>query len=255
MAKRLWKYFDGEPFLINPHIVAINPRRKNKSTKRRTSTMARLRRDSKGRFVSNRRKVSRHRRRRSFRRNPVAAAPRRRVARRRSYRRNPYLAAAAANPRRRRYTRRRHYRRNPAIFSGNRILGMSIREIAFAGVGFIAPPAIEGFVSAYIPTSITSTAIGRYAVKGAIVAGVSMVGGKFISRDAGKMMAIGGVTYLVANLLVDYVPQIFAGFQGYPNPGRVLPRMGSQPMLGKYMGNMNVPAMRTADRLDPRGRF
>jgi hypothetical protein len=132
---------------------------------------------------------------------------------------------------------------------------MSLREIAYVGVGFIAPSAVEGFVSQWIPAQITGNAIGRYAVKAVIVGGVSMIGGKFISREAGRYMAIGGVTYIVANLLIDYVPQLFSGFGAYMNPGRVLPRMGSQPLLGRYVGNMSIPPMSTADRLDPRGRF
>lgn len=209
------------------------------------------RRNSKGQFVKStrRRAASRPRRKvtgRARRRVAVAVAnPRRRTYRRRR--------AAVARP------RRRSYRRNPAIFSRNRILGMSIKEIAYTGIGFIAPPAIEGFVSAYLPTQITNTALGRYAVKGGIVAGVSMIGGKVVNRDAGKFMAIGGVTYIVANLLLDYVPQLFSGFGSQPYLGKSPMRAYMNPgrTMGRYL-NASPPSNgggATADRLNPASRF
>lgn len=247
--RKLWKYIDGEPFLVNPHIVTLNPKKVSKNhSKKRGKKMARRRRDSKGRFISSRRRVARRRRRR----NPVALANPRRTyrRRRRTYRRNAYLANA---PRR----RRRTYRRNPALFGRNRILGMSMTEIAYTGLGFIAPPAVEGFISGMLPAQLTGNVLGRYAVKTGIVAGVSFAGRQFIGREAGKFMAIGGVTYLVANLIVDYMPQLFAGFSGYMTPGRTL-GMRSQPGLGRYIRDLPVSHSSGGtipERLDSRARF
>lgn len=139
---------------------------------------------------------------------------------------------------------------------------MSFKDIGFAGLGFVAPPAIEGMIRGFLPAALTANPIGKYAVKGGIVAGLSLIGGKFLGREAGKYIAIGGMTYLVANLVVDYVPQLFGGFGAYMNPGQVFrparvgSRMGGQPLLGMYQGmgtsaaNAGVP-----DRLNPAGRF
>jgi hypothetical protein len=261
--RKLWKYFNGEPFLINPSIISLNPKKeKRKSNPRRKISIMAQARNKFGRFVKRHKKAASNPRRR--RRTMKLSNPIRRRARR-AYRKNPYFA----NPKR--SHRRRSYRRNPAIISGGGILGLSFKDIGFAGIGFIAPPMIEGLVRGMLPTSLTSNMFGKYAVKGGIVVGLSMLGGKFLGRDAGKFIAIGGTTYLVASILVDFVPSMFGGFSGYMSPGRVFnpdyaqrhrmikvpQQMRSAPLIGKYQRGMtgtpsqvDVPA-----RLDPRTRF
>lgn len=200
------------------------------------------RRGARGRFI----KAASNPRRR--RRTYYAARPRRR-----SIRRNAYFA----NPRRR-YGRRRA-RRNPPLFAGNRILGMSFNEILYAGGGFIAPPLIEGMLSNVLPDALKTSQIGKYAVKGGIVAGLSMLGGKFLGREAGKYIAIGGITYLVAQVIVDFAPQLFSGFGATSyNPGRVLPTMRGSALLGAYMGgpgNTPTSLIGIPDRLQPSARI
>jgi hypothetical protein len=152
--------------------------------------------------------------------------------------------------------RRRRSRRNPALFAGNRILGFTIQELAYAGLGFIAPPAVEGFVKGMLPAQLTDNPIGRYAVKAGTVAGLSFVGQKVLGREAAKYLAIGGVTYIIANLVVDYAPQLFSGF-GYMNPGRVyntLPGLKAQPFIGAYTGLGTTPG-KLPERVDPNARF
>jgi len=117
---RLWRDFEGEPFLINPggELAIFNrprhKRRRRKIRARRRKHMARTR-------------VRRRRRRVRARRRVYRVRHRRRVYHRRRRRNVPaFLGALAANRprrrRRRRYTRnyrrhrRYHYRRNPAIF-------------------------------------------------------------------------------------------------------------------------------------------
>jgi hypothetical protein len=137
-------------------------------------------------------------------------------------------------------------------------MGIRFTDIAYAGAGFIAPPAINGFLAPMLPTALTDNALGRYAVKGGIVFGLSWAGSKFISREAGKYLAIGGVTFLVANLIIDYVPQLFSGFSGYMNPGptfKTLPRrMRGGPYLGMYQASGITPAA-LPERVDPNKRF
>jgi hypothetical protein len=208
------------------------------------------RRGARGRFVKS--NAAPRRRRRTARRSMVLANPRRRRASRRAApRRNFY-----ANPR-----RRRHARRNPpALFSGNKILGLSMKEMLYAGIGFVAPPAIEGFAKGFLPTSITSTKLGKYALKAGTVALLSIAGSKFINREAGKYIAIGGATYLLANVVVDFLPALFGGFGAYPSAGAVLPRMAArrglqgQPLMGMYQGIGTSPA-KLPERVNPNARF
>jgi hypothetical protein len=252
---RLWKRFGGEPYLINPHLISLNPkstRRKNKMAKRRA-----LRRGASGRFMKanprKRRHVRRHlaapRRVRRVRRSYAMNPPRRR---RRSYKRNAYFG----NPVR----RRRSYRRNP-IISGSQVFGVKFSDILYAGGGFIAPPLVEGFIKGYLPTSITGNAFGKYALKAATVYGLSWAGKKFISQEAGKYIAIGGIVYIVANLVIDFVPQLFSGFSGYMSPGptfSALPRnrwgYGAHPLMGMYNGIGTAPG-KLPERVDPNARF
>ena len=215
------------------------------------------RRDAHGRFLkkhnpARRRSPARRRVRHAYAHNPVRRAARRAPARRRA-RRNPYFAA---NPR-----RHRRARRNPPLFGGNKILGMSFAEIGYAGLGFVAPPMLEGLAKGYLPAALTSNTFGKYGVKIAAVAGLSYIGRKFLGQEAGKYIAIGGVTYLVASLVIEFVPGIFSGFSGYMNPGasfgrKMLPRgkFGAQPFLGMYQGT-SVATSRVPERLDPASRF
>lgn len=157
----------------------------------------------------------------------------------------------------------RRPRRNPPMFGGGRILGMNINDILYAGAGFIAPPALEGVVKGFLPATITANVIGKWAIKVGAVAGVSMIGGKFLGREAGKYLAIGGATYLLASAIVQYVPALFSGFSGYMNPGRVLnpaparAGMTGQPFIGRYLGaaGSSIALANVPSRLDAASRL
>lgn len=175
--------------------------------------------------------------------------------RRRTYRkRNAYLV----NPRMRRRTYTRHYRRNPPLFGGNRVLGLSVTELLYAGGGFIAPPLIEGALSNVLPDALKSSQIGKYITKGAIVAGISMLGSKFLGREAGKYLAIGGATYLVANLVVEFAPQLFSGFGAttlLPGPTISRTPLRGQIGIGAYLGADGSSQAGVPDRLSAASRF
>ena len=161
--------------------------------------------------------------------------------------------------------KRRH---NPVAFlTGGKLFGIGIQDALAAGGGFLAPPFIEGFALPYVPT-VMQTGIGRYALKIGIVAGLSYAGGRFVNADVGKMIAIGGAVYIMANAIVDVAPTLFPGFsgpRGFMNPGsttRLLPRgpatMRSQPFLGRYgmYGSVTNPSTNdTVERMNPESRF
>lgn len=204
-----------------------------------------------GRFVKDLNRRTGAKRSRRPRRNPVARARRRAAPRRNAYFMNP-----------RRHTRRRA-RRNPPLFGGNRIMGISLKELAFAGAGFIAPPAIYGLLTSganpIIPASVTETKVGQYAVKIGAVAAVSFAAGKFLGREAAKYIAIGGATYIVANLIVENAPKVFGGFgaYGYMSPGATFQaprRLAAQPYMGMYSGIGTTPG-KLPERVDPNQRF
>jgi hypothetical protein len=112
---------------------------------------------------------------------------------------------------------------------------------------------VEGFIKGMLPAGIVDTPIGKYALKAGTVAGLSFIGQKMLGREAGKYLAIGGVTYLIGTLIADYAPQLFSGF-GYMNPGRTFRPMGAQPFLGAYAGLGTTPA-KLPERVDPNARF
>lgn len=196
----------------------------------------------------------------------------RHVARRRT-RRAPRVAVAIANPRRRRRTRRtaspshrrvavRHYRRNPIrrrrSYRRNPSMGgfgglfasSTLKTIGLTAGGFVAVPFIEGFVAKFIPATMQSK-LTSYAVKIGSVIGLSWLANRFLGRDAGMKVAIGGGAYVAIVAVKDLFPTLLpasAGMGAY---------LRQQPMLGAYqrgyMGSRvttNVPG-----RLQPQSTY
>lgn len=200
------------------------------------------RRSASGRFMKAASNPAPRRRRRSVARRARRAAPRH----------NAYF-----NPRRRSY--RRRARHNPPMFGGNKILGMDLKEVAYAGAGFIAPPLIEGAIKSFLPSALTDNEFGQVAVKAGIVAGLAYGGSKFLGREAGKYLAIGGGVYLVATLIVKYAPSLFSGFGASTMiPGQLVrPRaLRGQVGLGGYGAYLGQGASaQLPDRLNAASRF
>lgn len=178
---------------------------------------------------------NRRRRRRTYR------------ARRRAPRRNYYLQ----NPRRRRrsYRRRNPFARNP------RLLGFqlpSLRDSIAAGAGLLVPPIIEGFVSPYLPSILTTNTAGRWATRIGVVAATGALFSKFVGRREGNLALIGGGAWLVTQAVSEFLPGLIPGMSG-------------QPLLGAYASLYRVPARVPAgqtaltysmpDRLQPSTRF
>jgi hypothetical protein len=160
---------------------------------------------------------------------------------------------AIANPRRRRAVSRgriykRHYRHNP-ILGG---LGMdthTLKSTAYVVGGVVGTPFLEGFVNQFVPASITSNAIGKYAIKIASALGLSFIAGKLLGKETGKLVAIGGFAYVGVSALKDFMPSMFGA--------TTLSGVGYQPQLGLYPGG-GMGSRVTAqipDRLRPESRF
>lgn len=226
-SNQLWKDFDGEPFLINPHLIIANHRKGTEMARRKRSRRSyrRARRNWMSPGVINPRKRRYSRRRRRTMHNP-------RRARRRSYRRRHY--ARSNPPRRRSYSRRRYRRarRNPPSFMGLQLPPIGT-AIAVAG-GFALPAILEGYILPYLPDVLTGNTAGRWAVRVGIVAGAGMLAKKFVNPRIGNAILIGGGAWLVIQALKEFAPGLTPG-------------LGAQPLLGYYNTGAGMGAYADAD--------
>lgn len=199
---KLWDFYDGEPFMENPHVAIIgNPKRKRNSTKGK-KTVAR----KSYRHKTRRANPKRHRR---ARRNPFPVAgltfnPRRRrrnygtragAMKRRSYRHRGNLK----NP------HRRSYRRNPAV------LGVALpplNMIAWGAGGFIATPMLERTLNSFLPTSVTGSTLGRYAVKIGSALALTFLTKTVLGNKEAFPVAMGGSLYVVVSAVNEFAPQL-----------------------------------------------
>jgi hypothetical protein len=226
---RLWNYDDfGEPWLENgrkgnPPLLIVNKahkKGKKKMAKRRMPEGLR-------RYWAKHRNKARGRKRspaRRRRRNPwpmagtVAAVNRPRKAHRRGRKRS--------NPRR----RRGGYRRNPALLG---IALPPLQSVLYVGAGFVGVPMLEGFLSRFLPISLTGSTIGKYATRIGAVLGLSFLAKMVVGASEAKMVAIGGGAYVLTTAVSEFAPGL-------------IPATGSAPLsayrrasLGAYK-NANV---------------
>jgi hypothetical protein len=197
---KLWDFFDGEPFMENPHIAVFgNPRKAHKTKTKKGTKMAFKRSKS--------RNPKRHSRRSRARRNFPAAGlmfnPRRRTksrAKRFSVSLNRRRRSYAHNPK-----RRHHRRRNPAIMG---VALPPLTMIAWGAGGFIAPPMVEGFVNKFLPVSVTGSTLGRYAVKIGSVLALTYLTKMVLSNKEAFPVALGGSLYVVVSAVNEFAPQL-----------------------------------------------
>lgn len=222
--KPLVEFYDGEPWFDNPLLVTANGPQKGK------------------RKMAAKKGRKRGRARKNFYGAGMLANPRRK----RRARKNTYMPLANR--------RRRRYRHNPAI------MGFSLPPmdaVFFTAAGLIAPNLAAQQLLRILPSSLTGSAIGNWAVKAASVVLPSVAISKFVNQRAGSLFLVGGL----AGLAMDAV-RTFA-------PG-VVPGLGHQPLLGSYFtrpvagritpfpaAGRTLPSMiaDAPDRLSPTGRF
>ena len=157
---------------------------------------------------TNRRRVRRHRLnapRRIHRRGRRHNAHRRR--RRRNAWTMPGAVASINRPRRHRRRRnsprrhRRHGRRNPAIFG---LQLPSFESVGFGALGYVGTPLVEGVLTGFLPSSIFSNTIGKYAVRIGSVLGL-----RYLAKIVGlggraNMIAIGGGMYVLTSAIREF---------------------------------------------------
>lgn len=191
--KSLWDFYDGEPFMENPHLAIVGANPRSSTQKGKTMAARRKSRSRKGRKNAPRRKA-----RRTAKRNfPSAGLVFNPRGRKRHAKRNPHH--------KRRASRRHSMRRNPAI------LGVTLPPIvmlAWGAGGFLATPMLEGFVSKFIPAQITGNVLGRYAMKIASVLGLTWLTKTIMSNKEAFPVALGGSLYVIVSAVNEFVPQL-----------------------------------------------
>jgi hypothetical protein len=220
---KLWKFYDGEPFMENPHIALIgNPKkvRSNNSQKGKKMAFKQKHRRSTVRKNSPRRRKAR----RNFPAAGLVFNPRRRHRRSR-----------AANPSRHRHSyamrnphQRRHARRNPAV------LGVALpplNMIAWGAGGFIVTPMVERFVNSFLPTSVTGSTLGRYAVKIGAALGLTYLTKMVLGNKEAFPVAMGGSLYVVVSAVNEFAPQLTGATTTATNAYR-------NGMINAYRGGM-----------------
>lgn len=227
MAKKLnfWTQDnDGERWLINGPELLIAANRPKKRGKRKMYTnkprhgtkawMSYIRKFRKNKGGSRKRK---HAKRNMYSAGQVANRPRTRTVTR-------YVKA--------KLIRRKH---NPPTQSRG-LFGLrgfpGIEPITGAFAGLTIPPILDYFAKSYIPTSITSTVWGRYAVKGLEAFIPAWLVRRYVNRNVGNIMMFVGI----AKVLFDGVREFAPGIPGLSGG------MGYQPMLGVYQQRRGLPA-------------
>jgi len=209
LAKKLWDYYDGEPFMENPHMAIIgNPFKVGSIIERKKQGFRKISQRKGSKTMAYKRKgAKKNARRKRARRNPFPGGglminrPRRR---RRTYsmKRNK-RGVYAHNPRRRKGHRRA--RRNPAV------LGVAlppINMIAWGAGGFLGTPMAESYINRFLPAEVTSSVLGRYAVKIGTVLGLTYLVKHVLSAKEAFPVALGGSLYVVVSAVNEFAPQL-----------------------------------------------
>lgn len=162
------------------------------------------------------------------------AMTRRKSTSRRPRRRNSALASYGNPGRRvtyrkrasRRVGRNHHYTRRGVVYRRRRnpklgFLGVDLGGAAWAGGGMLAVKLGPGLVQRFgVP--LPTTGIGGHLVKIGVAIGAGMLVGKFVNRQAGANVTLGGVAVVMLNLFDEYVAPNVPGLSGLLSPNRVI---------------------------------
>jgi hypothetical protein len=80
--------------------------------------------------------------------------------------------------------------------------------IAWGAGGFIGVPMAEGYVNRFLPAEVTSSVLGRYAVKIGITLGLTYLVKHVLSAKEAFPVALGGSLYVVTSAINEFVPQL-----------------------------------------------
>jgi len=243
---RLWEYDEfGEPWLENssrnPPLLIVNSKKKGKKKMAAKRRRKGVRRSPARKAVT---RKSRSTRSKSHTHWGKVKGHRRRV--------NPWPLAGTVvgiNPRRRRkasnrkrHSRKKSYHRNPAILG---ITLPPIQTVIYAGAGFVGTPMLEGFLSKFLPITLTSSTIGRYGLKIASALGLSFLTKMVLGASEARMVAIGGGVYVLSSALVEFVPGTFGRQLSAYRPATLSSYVGSTSRTFNQLGAQDIGGRNT----------
>lgn len=135
--------------------------------------------------------------------------------------------------------RRRRSHRNPNILSG----GVNLLKMGlFALIGLVAARQIPQMI-----LQANNTGIWGYAANIATAAIVAWIGGRFVGREAGNAMLLGGGLFVVNRVIGDYFSPVqkYLSLSGVGDPlalGDIRPGYFPLPVPTDAQGNPIIPA-------------
>jgi len=109
--------------------------------------------------------------------------------------------------------------------------------VLYVGSGLVFTPVLETFVNGFLPLSITSTTLGKYAVRIGTLLGITALAKALLGGDRAKLIAIGGGAYVLVSAIKEFAPGIIPGLSAYvPPPGMAAYVMGGPTRQLRGMG-------------------
>jgi hypothetical protein len=204
MPKGLWTKVNGEPFMENtpPRLGILNKRKRGAMAARKKKS------GSKKGFVKQEIKSSVVR---SFKKNPW-----------------PVGGAIVNKKKKPRFVKTKaaikKYKQKRPERTVN-ILGISLpplETVLYTGVGVVVSPITESFIARFLPLELTTSLVGRYAVRIASVLGLAWAAKVILGPNEAKAVGVGGGTYVLVSAIKDFAPGVIPGLSSYP-------RMASYP--------------------------
>lgn len=100
-------------------------------------------------------------------------------------------------------------------------------HILYTAGGFVAPPLVEGLLMRAVPVDLSSSTLGKYAIRVASVLGLTWAVKNFIGRAEGFYVGLGGWSYIGVTAVREFMPTLIPGaasalgLSGYVRPAQL----------------------------------
>lgn len=94
-----------------------------------------------------------------------------------------------------------------------------VESVLYVGAGYAGAAALESILTTgdtpIIPLTVTSTTMGKYAVRVGLVVAISYAAKMVLGREKAKMVAIGGGSYVLLKAVQEFAPGVIPGMNAY----------------------------------------